>query len=324
MTSMTDFSIPIESLAALRAFAQAPPNSLSPLAEPGEPVGHGGLEKLGLTDSHGNARRDVLQVIRVLTTPLAFATVASSDGQNTASHTAYFADNDSPSVLVSTGKGALRFRQPAPIEAIIAGLEQIVGRSVMGGDDDGDNANSSIDLLPEHGLVFAAAIDLQRSTQLAQIAHDSPAPILLTSQSIEGQFGRGGGHPQWLVNSLLDLMEISDYGAIDFQDALSALAQRGLCVEVRGGFIFGDVGQQLSSRTLLLRWVFDIILAKSMPDGAGTKLRTRAHYYGNNEVLIVTQSAEQLSFAVRSTAVFLAMIEAAMSSSELLADDESK
>ncbi|MCA9008608.1 MAG: zinc ribbon domain-containing protein [Planctomycetaceae bacterium] len=311
MQPSTDLSIPIESLVALKRYAFGTPNLLSPLDRFDAPDDEG-IPLSGLTDADGNLRTEGRRILEVLTAPRSLATLASTDGHSATSHTVYFAADDTPGVLVSTVADALRFRQPAPVESIIGGLEQIIGRSVMGGDDDDDDGSSIIELSTEPGLVFAAALDLQRSSQLAQIANDSKAPVLLTPESVKAQFGRGAEHPQWLVNSLSEFTDQTDHRSIDFEASLSGLAQRGLCTEVAGGFIFGDVGQQLSSRTLLLRWMFNVILAKLTPDGTASSLQIRAHYFGNNEVLLVTRSASTLTFAVRSTACFLAVIEAAL------------
>ncbi len=228
------------------------------------------LTAAGLTDSNGQLKNEVMEVVSLLKEPTRFVRVRLFSGFSSMEHIFYSCGPDEKPVCLTVEGKEVLVRYPAPGFVILNALVEYWGSSVL------VSSRLKLELDQETALVFAALVDLRRRRVLSDRAamRTSQADIN-NSATILKVLEETPDDGQWLVAALKSFTGLDgSYCQEKVDTALQRLIAEGVARETEEGFRLSGEGLSFANNFLTVSQVLRLDIMTSPENNTEESVRS--------------------------------------------------
>jgi hypothetical protein len=301
---MLEIALTPKELAGLDRFVQAPLSPVSPLGR-GSPLDGAELASLGQRgwfDAGGRLEPTLGRALEALATSRAATQISLAVGNRVFEHVVTFASDGSRRVSLSTVPDGLVLRDPAPVDTLLAGVQEYVGASVLRA------VPFEAELDVASGVLLAALLDMQRRATLRARAESSPpTPAAVDPRALADVATRAPEGWYWLVSilrmALGDAMPSLDEATVT--RSLFLLERMGHVQSSVQGVVLSTPPFALASRLLAIDVLLRVRAVRLAETGVVQATSFVSLHAGVQDVLLVDAAGGAVRFLATAAAAVL-------------------
>jgi hypothetical protein len=316
MNEPIEFTLPPDVFKALGSLCSTPKNILSPFEANRtlDKTQMGALQKEALLDGGGQPKPAVSAVLEALAAPSAYSELRLFATPAYREHAVFCNVDATRRVMLTTTGADVLVSDPAPLEELIASVQEYVGTSTLRA------PTFAAELDYAQAIALAAMIDLHRRAGFRVLADQAEfTPPAFDARAVADTILQTGEDVQWLVGIMKMLGSHDQLPTIEFNTVLDRLVSAGHISQAGSQYQLGDAAALLAGRLLVIDLVMLLDAGQLTANDEVTATHLLCLQAGVHDLLTIETYDSTVRFECLSAAAVMECVKMLLTQSHKLA-----